>query len=268
MNNHPLPPTHRPTFSLIGTVSICLCSLFGMFILQLMSVYLASLIHYEQAGQLDLSTLITLGSQNGMVVAMSVLFTAMIFSLFALLVVYFKIRHQHNICQSICRFFGIKNITLKGFIVSLISLIIFMVASEIITVIADKSPMDFLDGLMNDQSLLPLIIAIVIVAPIYEELVFRGLVFGSITHVTHANHTPIPLFNNITISKNTLIASLVSSLLFSVVHLQYDFFGMVLIFGMALLFAFIRVKYGLIMAILMHMINNGVAMLFYLAMMN
>lgn len=258
-------PNHQPTFSIIGTIFICLCSLFGMFALQLISVYFASLIHYEQSNQLDLNTLITLGSQNGVVVALSVLFTAIIFTLISFLLIYVKIKHKNNVWKSICQFFAIKNITLKGFIISLISLIIFMVISEIITIIADKSPMDFLNGLITNESLLPLIIAIVIIAPIYEELVFRGLIFGSITHLTHANHKPIHLFNNITISKNTLIASLVSSLLFSVVHLQYDFFGMALIFSMALLFAFIRVKYGLIMAILMHMINNGVAMMFYLA---
>ena len=60
------------------------------------------------------------------------------------------------------------------------------------------------------------------------------------------------------------MASLISSLLFMLLHLQYDMLGMTVIFAMALLFCFIRIRYGLVMAILMHMVNNGVAMAVYL----
>ena len=124
--------------------------------------------------------------------------------------------------------------------------------------------MDPLAGLITDESLPLLIFAIVVVAPIYEELVFRGLIFGGLLHRHRAEQIPIRLVG-FTIAKPTLMASLISSLLFTLVHLQYDLLGMAVIFAMALLFCYIRIQYGLIMAILMHMVNNGVAMAVYLA---
>lgn len=266
-------PHHRPAlfvFSWIDVIAICLCCLFGMFALQLIGVYLAGLAYYPKSDQMDIANLITQGSQNGVVVALSVIFTALVFTLLSLLFVFLKFKksnNTHNIhtWQAMKYFFGIKPPTLAGIIISLINLIIFMVISEILTVIADKSPMDFLDGLINQQSQLLLIFAIIIIAPIYEELVFRGLIFGAISYQASLDVTPICLFGHVYIKKNTLMATLISSMLFTLVHLQYDLFGMILIFGMALLFCFVRVKYGLITATLMHIINNGVAMVFYLA---
>ncbi len=263
------------TFSTLATVGLCLCCPLLMFALQLFGVYIGSLFYYEQAGDLDIATLIMLSSNNGVVVAMSVLITALLFTLFAVGLVYLK---SHRISQAhrddsvrpdkkwqrVWRFFGIQAIHGKGLAVSMIGMIVFMGVSELILLGLDSSPMDFLHGLINEASLLPLIFAIVVVAPIYEELVFRGLIFGALYHTQSPSKMSVVRFSNIVIQKRVLMASLVSSALFSLVHLQYDLIGMTVIFAMALFFTFVRIKYGLIMAILMHMINNGVAMGVYL----
>lgn len=263
------------TFSTLGAVALCLFSLLFMFALQLIGVYISAVLYYEQAADLDIATLIMLGSNNGMVVAMSILITALVFTLFAVGLIYFK---SHKTSQThlggtispanhwhrVWRFFGVQAIHGKGLAVSMIGMIVFMGVSELILLGLDSSPMDFLHGLINEASLLPLIFAIVVVAPIYEELVFRGLIFGALYHTQNPSQLPIRLFFGITVEKRTLMASLMSSLLFSLVHLQYDLIGMMVIFAMALFFAFIRIRYGLIMAILMHMMNNGVAMGVYL----
>ncbi|UYZ74875.1 CPBP family intramembrane glutamic endopeptidase [Moraxella bovis] len=266
-------PSPRPaiSFSAVGVVGLCLFCLFGMFALQIIGVYIGSLAYYEQAGSLNVATLIMLGSNNGVVVAISVFITALAFTLFAVGLVLFKSKtarhgtpHQPPSAHHWGEFFGIKAISVRGFVVSLIGMIAFMAVSEIILTALDSSPMDFLDGLITDESLPLLIFAIVVVAPIYEELVFRGLIFGGLLHRHRAEQIPIRLVG-FTIAKSTLMASLISSLLFTLVHLQYDLLGMMVIFAMALLFCYIRVKYGLIMAILMHMVNNGMAMAVYLA---
>lgn len=260
-------------FSPLGLVGLCLFCLFGMFALQIIGTYIGSLAYYEQAQNLDIATLIMLGSDNGVVVAISVFITALTFMLFVLGLIAFKSKtaHQSLACecssaqhwQNAWRFFGIKAINIRGFTISLAGMGIFMAVSEFILFISNSSPMDFLDGLITDESLPPLMFAIVVVAPIYEELVFRGLIFGGLLHRHRAEQTPIRLVGFI-IAKSTLMASLISSLLFTLVHLQYDLLGMTVIFAMALLFCYIRVKYGLIMAMLMHMVNNGVAMAVYL----
>lgn len=259
-------------------IGLCLCCLVMMFSLQLIGVYLGALFYYGQAEALDVATLILLGSNNGMVVAISIGITAALFTLFAFGVAYIKSRKStqadsntpltpskssDKAWQSIWRFFGIKSIDGKGFIVSLTGMLVFMVLSELIFVNLDISPMDFLQGLIDEKSLVPLLIAIVIVAPVYEELIFRGLIFGALYH-RHDVVTPIHLFSSFRTDVRTLTASVISSILFTLVHLQYDLIGMMVIFFMALFFTFIRIKYGLIMAILMHIINNGVAMAFYL----
>lgn len=260
-------------FSPLGLVGLCLFCLFGMFALQIIGTYIGSLAYYEQAQNLDTATLITLGSNNGVVVAISVFITALLFTLFTLALVLLKIKTSPNTTpgrsalahylQNTWQFFGIKAINIKDFITTLVGMGIFMAVSEFILFISNSSPMDFLDGLITDESLPLLIFAIVVIAPIYEELVFRGLIFGGLLHRHHAEQTPIRLVG-FTIAKSTLMASLISSLLFTLVHLQYDLLGMTVIFAMALLFCYIRVKYGLVMAILMHMVNNGVAMAVYL----
>lgn len=261
-------------FSPLGLVGLCLFCLFGMFALQIIGTYIGSLAYYEQAQNLDIATLITLGSNNGVVVAISVFITALLFTLFTLALVLLKIKTSPNTTpsrsalahywQNTWRFFGIKAINIKDIITTLVSMGIFMAVSEFILFISNSSPMDFLDGLITDESLPLLMFAIVVVAPIYEELVFRGLIFGGLLHRHRAEQTPIRLVG-FTIAKSTLTASLISSLLFTLVHLQYDLLGMMIIFAMALLFCYIRVKYGLVMAILMHMVNNGMAMAVYLA---
>lgn len=269
-------PSPRPaiSFSTVGVVGLCLFCLFGMFALQIIGVYIGSLAYYEQAGSLNVATLIMLGSNNGVVVAISVVITALAFTLFAVGLVLFKSKtarhgtpHQPPSAHhwgGVWQFFGIKAISVRGFVVSLIGMIAFMAVSEIILTALDSSPMDFLDGLITDESLPLLIFAIVVVAPIYEELVFRGLIFGGLLHRHRAEQIPIRLVG-FTIAKSTLMASLISSLLFTLVHLQYDLLGMMVIFAMALLFCYIRVKYGLIMVMLMHMVNNSMAMAVYLA---
>lgn len=269
-------PSPRPaiSFSAVGVVGLCLFCLFGMFALQIIGVYIGSLAYYEQAGSLDVATLIMLGSNNGVVVAISVVITALAFTLFTVGLVLFKSKtarhstpHQPPSAHHwgvVWQFFGIKAMGVRGFVVSLIGMIAFMAVSELILTVLDSSPMDFLDGLITDESLPLLIFAIVVVAPIYEELVFRGLIFGGLLHRHRAEQTPIRLVG-FTIAKSTLMASLISSLLFTLVHLQYDLLGMAVIFAMALLFCYIRIQYGLIMAILMHMVNNGMAMVVYLA---
>lgn len=260
-------------FSPLGLVGLCLFCLFGMFALQIIGTYIGSLAYYEQAQNLDTATLITLGSNNGVVVAISVFITALLFTLFTLALVLLKIKTSPNTIsgrsalahywQNTWRFFGIKAINIKDFITTLVGMGIFMAVSEFILFISNSSPMDFLDGLITDESLPLLIFAIVVIAPIYEELVFRGLIFGGLLHRHRAEQTPIRLVG-FTIAKSTLTASLISSLLFMLLHLQYDMLGMTVIFAMALLFCFIRIRYGLVMAILMHMVNNGVAMAVYL----
>jgi tetratricopeptide (TPR) repeat protein len=87
------------------------------------------------------------------------------------------------------------------------------------------------------------ILAIVIVGPIAEEIIFRGLIYGSL-------EKRLRVFG----------AMLISSFLFALAHLQVTHFIPIFCLGMALNWA--RWKSGSLgLPILLHVLNNGVALL-------
>jgi len=137
-------------------------------------------------------------------------------------------------------------------------LILFMIGSQVLTYFLDETPLVFVDPLYQSvSSIWLLVFAMVIVAPLYEELVFRGILWSAISEqfvTSQWRH------------HGAIVASLVTSLIFAVIHVQYGIYEISTIVVLALLFCYARVKSGsLLLPMLMHMINNGVAMGQYIA---
>ncbi|MDO4427705.1 MAG: CPBP family intramembrane metalloprotease [Moraxella sp.] len=138
-------------------------------------------------------------------------------------------------------------------------LLLFFGLSEGLGRLLDKTPMDFMAEFIEGNPLWLVLFLTVIVAPVYEELLFRGVVFGLIAHANPKKIHTAPS------RRQLVLASVISSVLFAVVHLQYDWFGFGLIFLLALLFCYLRVRSGsLVLPILFHMLNNAAAMAVYL----
>lgn len=239
-----------PSFSVWQALLFCMGCFGLMFVLQLMGVVLVAWLYFD--GTANMTTLLQLGSQNGVVVAYSVLFTAVAFSILAIGSILPKTKNLSDTLS----FLGIYRFRFKQFLLTLVFLLAFISISECLTMYLNKTPMAFMDGLLDGQSFYALIVAVVFVAPIYEELIFRGVLFGVLSHTKHI----LPQQK----THNHLMASIISSLLFSMVHLQYDWYGLALIFFIGLFFCYVRIKYGLILTILMHMMNNAIAMLLYI----
>ena len=89
-------------------------------------------------------------------------------------------------------------------------------------------------------------LALIVGAPLSEEVFFRGFLFKGVLHSRSGGGGAV----------------LLTSLLWSVVHLQYNAFGVAVIFFTGLLFGYVRWKTGSIFpGILMHALMNALATL-------
>jgi membrane protease YdiL (CAAX protease family) len=87
-------------------------------------------------------------------------------------------------------------------------------------------PPFMIEAYKTASSLPALLFAIVVVAPIFEEIFFRGFLFQGIRY---SRLGPIGAIG-------------ITSLLWAVIHLQYDIYGMATVFALGLLFGMARLK--------------------------
>lgn len=84
-------------------------------------------------------------------------------------------------------------------------------------------------------------LAIVVAAPVGEELLFRGFMFRGFVHEP----------------RDAVPGILIISLIWSMLHVQYDWFGTAQVFAIGLLFGFVRWRTGsTTLVILMHVLLN------------
>jgi membrane protease YdiL (CAAX protease family) len=84
-------------------------------------------------------------------------------------------------------------------------------------------------------------LAIILAAPVGEELLFRGFMFRGFVHEP----------------RDAVPGILVISLIWSMLHVQYDWFGTAQVFAIGLLFGFVRWRTGsTTLAIVMHVLLN------------
>jgi uncharacterized protein len=94
----------------------------------------------------------------------------------------------------------------------------------------------------REQGSLPwLWLAIIVAAPVGEELLFRGFMFRGFVHEP----------------RDAVPGILIIALIWSMLHVQYDWFGTAQVFVIGLLFGFVRWRTGsTTLAILMHVLLN------------
>lgn len=199
-----------------------------------------------------LTTRLHIASQDGSITALVVIFSACVSVLVCGLLIYLKTRSFTRTAQ----FFDLGRPTLRVLGKYLLILLAIMATSEFLMGYFDSTPLSFLDNLLTVQSFWWLMIAIVVVAPIYEEVVFRGLMFGVICSDTPSSA--------VWLVSREHFAIVVSGLLFALVHLQYDLLGMAVVLSLGILFGHARAKHGLLLAMLLHFFNNAITMVVYL----
>lgn len=231
--------SHSLTQLKIRATWLCLLLILLMFISQTAYVWVFG-------RMLDLSLIA--GSRHGVVVSLSVIASALTLSMVGLIMATYHARDR------LVKWLGIRPFYWRHLAVYTWWLALFLVVSEFITHTLGRAPMTFMDGMISTANLPLLVLATVVIAPLYEELIFRGVMFGLIKDAIHPNN-----------HHASLTASVITSALFSLVHVQYGAFEMGVIFGLAMIFCYARIRCdSLIAPILLHVLNNGLAMAVYL----
>lgn len=119
---------------------------------------------------------------------------------------------------------------------------------EWLTVCFKLSPDDFMIELLIDTPIWLLWLSVCIIVPIYEELIFRGVLWRLCMHIFGG------------FRHYTIITSVLISLLFAVLHSQYQPIEQLLLFAISLVLCYARWQSGsLILPILLHIANNALA---------
>ena len=242
----------QPLFTRLGTLLLIVGMVVVFFISQLLGIYIAGKLLLPTAESTTLGDIFFFGSNDGTVVSISIMIGCVLLIAISALVIRMR---GGNLKQ----YLALTPFSLAVGMGMIGLLLLFMIGSQALTYVLDKSPLAFVDPLYQSvSSVWLLIFAMVIVAPIYEELIFRGLLWSAIAEQFAASSD--------TEHRGAMVASLVTSLIFAVIHLQYGLYEISTIVVLALLFCYARIKSGsLILPMLLHIINNGAAMWQYLA---
>lgn len=237
-----------PLFSTLGVIVLIIVMVAAFFISQLIGVYIAGRLLLPAASTLSAIDIILLGSNDGTILSVSLIITLGLLTLFTLGIL--KLKGGNSRDYLVLQTF---NMTVGAGMFGL--LLLFMIGSQSLTYVLDAAPSEFIDPLYETvSSVWLLILAIVIIAPLYEELIFRGLLWNAIAQRFSSE------------TRGAIIASVITSVIFAVIHLQYGLYEISTIIVLALIFCYARVKSGsLLLPMLLHIINNGAAMWLYLS---
>ena len=243
---------HSPLFSRLGTLLLVIGIVVTFFISQLIGVYIAGKLLLPATKNATVGNIFFFGSNDGTIVSISIIVGCLLLVAISSLIIRLK-------GGDLRQYLALKPFSLAVGVGMVGLLLIFMIGSQALTYLLDASPLAFVDPLYQSvSSVWLLVFAMVIVAPFYEELIFRGILWSAI-----AEQFPISLYSE---HRGAIVASMVTSLIFAVIHLQYGIYEISTIVVLALIFCYARIKSGsLLLPILLHMINNGAAMGQYLA---
>ena len=155
-----------------------------------------------------------------------------------------KASHQASLSSQLA-FLTIKSINIKTLSKVLGAGIVFLLLQHaVIQIFEINTPQFLLDVKALTHStfdLLLIVLSICVVAPIVEEIIFRGLGYSRLVKS----------------AVGSIGAVLITSLVFTVIHIQYDLEVLMILFCFALLLAAVRYKTNnIVYCIALHALNN------------
>src|SRR4030042_3145461 len=190
--------------------------------------------------ELDLEAYAKSLSSNGFCLAISVIVSGLI--CIPLTLLFTKLRK--NI--SIKNYIGFRDPLTREWVKWLLILGGFLFLSDAVTFLLNRPivPPVMVDAYKTASFLPALLFAMIIVAPIFEEIFFRGFLFQGIRY---SRLGPIGAIG-------------MTSFFWAVIHLQYDVYGITTLFALGLLLGIARLKTGSIhLLMVMHSVTSLVA---------
>jgi len=189
----------------------------------LVATFFVSLAKAEHP-ELDLEVYAKSLSSNGFCIAIMVVVSGLICT--ALTLLFAKLRK--NI--SVKNYIGFKEPLKREWVRWLLILAAFLFLSDGVSLLLHQPivPPFMVDAYKTASSLPALLFAIVVVAPIFEEIFFRGFLFQGIRY---SRLGPIGAIG-------------ITSLLWAAIHLQYGIYGITTVFALGILFGMARLKTG------------------------
>lgn len=209
------------------------------FVSQIVGIVLFAPYFLPNAENLSTDAQLQLASQHGMVIS----FTAILSFFMVFFTILILAKLQKTPLKTVL---PIKKSKLSLWIIFSIILVFLNTIFYQISLLLEREPMLFMDSLAQTANpLWVLILAVVLIIPIYEELIFRGFMWSALVN-----------------SKLGIVgASLITSGVFAWVHFQYGVVELMMIFALALLFGMARLYSGsLKLPIFLHITNNSMAM--------
>jgi membrane protease YdiL (CAAX protease family) len=193
-----------------------------------------------QHPELDLEVYAKSLPSNGFCIAIMAVVSGLICTPLTLLFA----RLRKNI--SVKNYIGFKEPLKREWVQWLLILAAFLFLSDGVSLLLHQPivPPFMVDAYKTASSLPALLFAIVVVAPIFEEIFFRGFLFQGIRY---SRLGPVGAIG-------------ITSLLWAVIHLQYDIYGITTVFALGLLFGIARLKTDSIhLLMVMHSLTSLVA---------
>jgi membrane protease YdiL (CAAX protease family) len=215
-----------------------------VFFSALQFMVLMAFLAFEKAQnpQIDPDAFVQSLSSNGFCLALSAILSGLVCTPLILLIA--KLRKVYPLKE----YLALKDVSKREWLKWLLYLAIFLVASDILTLILNRPIVPpFMADAYRTATFVPVLyVAIVIVAPIFEEMFFRGFLFEGVRHSRLGPGGAIGM----------------TSLVWAIIHLQYDTYGVATVFALGLLFGFARLKSeSVYVPIVMHALASLVAMI-------
>ncbi len=232
-------PRVSPLYPLPITLALSMMLVVIFMVGQLAGLALFTPLVLPKGESLTLQEKVLLGGDNGTVMSL-----AMIFTFFVVVgTIWRLIRAKRG---KFADYMAIKPFTWRDFLSTAILLIVLNVLISGVGIWLEREPMLFMDKLAaSAHPLWLLVLVIVIIVPIYEEMMFRGFMWSGLAGSRLGEWG----------------ASILTSMGFALIHGQYAAVEWVEIFLLAMLFSYARWRSGsLLLPIMLHIMNNGLAM--------